>query len=259
ERLRKGWTSPVYAFFEPTPSIEYTNGRRSHVFKCMGKSCNQCVRHYLDKGDAKSTSNMAKHVKRCWGEIAYEAAQEAKTAASARESIVGSILTTGSITSLFERKGKGKVTYSHRQHTKSETKAEIVRWVSESLRPFEVVNDRGFKSLMKTGQPEYYLPSPSTVSRDVKLVFANVRKRIARMLRDYDGDLNFATDVWTSPNHKAFVAVSVHLEHEGQPLAMLLDIVEVAKVCIANKHEQALIILLVTFRHESRASIHEDT
>ncbi|KIK42769.1 hypothetical protein CY34DRAFT_65992, partial [Suillus luteus UH-Slu-Lm8-n1] len=142
-----------------------------------------------------------KHVKRCWGETAYEAAQEAKTAESACESIVGSMLTTGSITSSFERKGKGKITYSHRQHTKSETKAEIVRWVSESLRPFEVVNDRGFRSLMKTGRPEYYIPSPSTVSHDVKLVFANVRKRIARMLQDYDGDLNFATDAWTSPNH----------------------------------------------------------
>lgn len=85
---------------------------------------------------------------------------------------------------------------------------------------------------MKTGRPEYYIPSPSTVSRDVKLVFVNVRKRIAKMLQTYDGELNFATDAWTSPNHKAFVAVSVHLEHEGEPLAMLLDIIEVAKVSI---------------------------
>jgi hypothetical protein len=53
-------------------------------------------------------------------------------------------------------------------------RAEIVRWVSESLRPFAIVEDRGFKSLMKTGRPEYYLPSQSTVSRDVRLVFANV-------------------------------------------------------------------------------------
>jgi hypothetical protein len=84
---------------------------------------------------------------------------------------------------------------------------------------------------MKTGRPEYYLPSPTTVSRDVKLVFVNVRKRVARLLQSYQGELNFATDAWTSPNHKAFVAVSVHLENEGEPLALLLDIVEVSKVC----------------------------
>ena len=29
--------------------------------------------------------------------------------------------------------------------------AEIVRWVSKSLQPFDVVSDRGFLSLMKTG------------------------------------------------------------------------------------------------------------
>ena len=172
---------------------------------------------------------MAKHVKSCWGEDAYQAAQDAKTAKSARETIVQSILKTGTITSAFKRKGKGKVTYSHRQHTKTESRAEIVRWVAESLRPFETVTDRGFQSLMKTGRPELYIPSPVTISRDVKLVFANVRQRIAQMLQTYNGDLNFATDAWTSPNHKAFVAISVHLEHDGEPLAMLLDIIEVAK------------------------------
>jgi hypothetical protein len=173
---------------------------------------------------------------------------------------------TGSITAAFEKSGKGKVTFSHRQHTKTEAKyvhghidlhkklklccnrAEIVRWVSENLRPFKIVSDRGFQSLMKTGRPDYYIPSPSTVSRDVKRVFAKCRERIAKMLKasqqlwcrlvqkkltwyqDYDGDLNFATDAWTSPNHKAYVAVSVHMEWKGKPLSLILDLVEVAKV-----------------------------
>jgi len=48
-------------------------------------------------------------------------------------------------------------------------------------------------------------------------------------LQEYDGALNFATDVWTSPNHKAFVAFTVHFEHKGTPISMLLDLVEVAK------------------------------
>ena len=51
-------------------------------------------------------------------------------------------------------------------------RAEIVRWVSENFRPFKIVEDRGFQSLMKTGQPDQYIPSASTVSWDVKLVFA---------------------------------------------------------------------------------------
>ena len=34
------------------------------------------------------------------------------------------------------------------------------------------------------------------------------------------------TDAWTSPNHKAYVAVTVHFENEGVPVSILLDIVE---------------------------------
>ena len=58
-----------------------------------------------------------------------------------------------------------------------------MHWVSESLRPYSIVEDRGFKSLMKTGRPVSYVPLPSTISRDVKLVFARTRQRIANMLR----------------------------------------------------------------------------
>ena len=36
------------------------------------------------------------------------------------------------------------------------------------------------------------------------------------------------TNTWTSPNHKAYVAITIHFENKGKPISMLLDIVEVA-------------------------------
>jgi hypothetical protein len=107
------------------------------------------------------------------------------------------------------------------------------------------VKDWGFQKLMKTGRPEYHIPSPEIVSRDVRHVFVHVHKRIAKILQvsnarqlfleikltsrlqEHNGTLNFATDLWTSPNHKAYVAVTVHFENAGVPISMLLDIVEV--------------------------------
>jgi hypothetical protein len=65
----------------------------------------------------------------------------------------------------------------------TEARAEIVRWVAESNQPFSVVSDRGFQNLMKTGRPGMYIPSPTTVSRDVQLVFENARTRIAKILQ----------------------------------------------------------------------------
>lgn len=60
---------------------------------------------------------------------------------------------------------------------------EIVRWIAESKRPFFIVKDRGFRDLMKTGRPEYRLPSPATVSRDVKHVFVRMRSHLAAKLK----------------------------------------------------------------------------
>ncbi|KAF5324122.1 hypothetical protein D9619_011280 [Psilocybe cf. subviscida] len=184
---------------------------------------------FLDKKDAKSTGNLHKHAVRCWGEKTVKAANSTANAASAREALASTKSLDVSITALFKRAAKATVTYSHRQHTTAEARAEFVRWVCESKRPFQIVNDRAFRSLMKTGRPGYTIPSAETLSRDVKKVFTNVRQRIAKMMQEYEGQLNFATDAWTSPNNHAFVAFTVHFEHEGEPISMLLDIVELAK------------------------------
>ena len=99
---------------------------------------------------------------------------------------------------------------------------------------------------MKTGKPSYYIPSVSTVLHDVKQVFIKVMGRIAKMLQvrihvsyinaneeldshcpEHDRALSFGTDTWTSPNHKAYVAVTIHFEKNGELMCLLLDLVKV--------------------------------
>jgi len=62
--------------------------------------------------------------------------------------------------------------------------------VSENSRPFQIVNDCGFRSLIKTGRPDCYIPSAETLSHNVKNVFVWVRGHIAKGLvktRDIKG------------------------------------------------------------------------
>ena len=66
EKMSEHWTSPVYAFFEPIPVIEYVEGCRCHVFKCCRLGCKLTARCFLDKGDKSSTGNLIRHVKACW-------------------------------------------------------------------------------------------------------------------------------------------------------------------------------------------------
>ena len=129
--MAKDWTSPIYGFFQARPTIENVEGRRCHEFKCAAPLCKgkgarpRIVRRYLDKADRNSTSNMHKHAKNCWGDENVSNALETKGTLSineVRKSLADARLHDGSITASFERKGKGKVTFSTRQHTYTETR-----------------------------------------------------------------------------------------------------------------------------------------
>jgi hypothetical protein len=122
------------------------------------------------------------------------------------------------------------------------------------MRPFNIVSDRGFQCLMKTGRPHCYIPSSSTVSRDVKQVFVRARKRIAKMLQEHDGALSFATNAWTSPNHKALIVITVHFEIDGIPVCLLLDLVEVATSHSGINLAAAFAQVLTVFGIENKVS-----
>ncbi|KAF8546744.1 hypothetical protein OG21DRAFT_1380350, partial [Imleria badia] len=146
-------------FFHPRPAIIDVDRRCAYNFKYAARGCKVKVRRYNDTKDARSTSNLRKHVKVCkgWGKEILETADQAKNANEVKSKLIGR-LQDGIIMAMFERKGKGQVTYMHWQHTRDETCAEIVCWVNENLCPFDIVSDQSFRTLMKTGQPEYYLP-----------------------------------------------------------------------------------------------------
>lgn len=93
-------------------------------------------------------------------------------------------------------------------------------WVTESMHPFSIMKDCGFQSLMKMGQPGYWAPEPTTVARDIKHmhIYMCTRVRIGHLLREYNDLLSFTTDSWTSPNHRAFVAICVHFLFRGEPM-----------------------------------------
>ena len=101
EWLKREWNSLIYAFFPPTPAVEYVGGHCSHVFKCTVKGCNKTVCRFLDKGDARSTGNLCKHMKKCWGEDVLHQVFEAKNTKAAREA-VRNYTANGSITVAFK-------------------------------------------------------------------------------------------------------------------------------------------------------------
>lgn len=80
------------------------------------------MRQNLNTRDSTSTGNLRNHAKLCWGEETVETASCAGNVRGARTALADAVLKDGSITAAFERQGKEKITYSHRPHTKAETR-----------------------------------------------------------------------------------------------------------------------------------------
>jgi hypothetical protein len=138
----------------------------------------------------------------------------------------------------------------------------------KSNQPFQIINNPAFHELMKTQRPDYYIPSTETLSHDIKNVFLQVQEHVSMMLKvisiwsngqiltfthqEYNGKLSFATDTWTSQNHKAYIAITVHLEQEGLLFSMLLDLSEVAKLHTGANLASGFADALEKFRIEKK-------
>ncbi|KAJ6512712.1 hypothetical protein C8R45DRAFT_813319, partial [Mycena sanguinolenta] len=233
------WTSGVYQFFKPDVKILTDDtGRKYQQFACNAP--NGCKKKTGYKGvrephsDRSSTSNLKKHADSCWGKDVVKARLQGTGDAAPRD---------GNIFSAFARVGQRPVKVTHRAHTEPEARAHFVRWIAEANRAVKIVEDRELKELLEAGRPDFKTPSRRTVARDLNTAYERCSGRIQELLENYPGCLSFATDAWTSPNHRAFVAWTVHLQYEGQPLVFLLDIYEVPEVCISPAMLSGLTVL----------------
>ncbi|KAI0083812.1 hypothetical protein BDY19DRAFT_998288 [Irpex rosettiformis] len=126
-RLQVNWTAVVYVFYKTGVTIVHVGGRHTLQFHCDGLGCKSSVLHYLGMHDSTSTRNLRKHIQTCksWGEEALAIAKRAGLRADKTHKCFKDIVRSRSIKKAFECTGKGKVSYSLCQHTRSKT------WSSE--------------------------------------------------------------------------------------------------------------------------------
>ena len=125
--------------------------------------------------------------------------------------------------------------------------AHITKWVAESNCPASIVSDPELIDLLTTGHLHLTVPFLNTVQCDIKAAYKKCREHISKLLQDHLGHLYFATDAWTSMNHHAFIALTVHLEHEGTMLAFLLNIIKVPESHTGMALARAFQNMLETF------------
>ena len=113
-----------------------------------------------------------------------------------------------------------------------------------SNHPASIITNPELIDLLTTGHNHLKVLSPNTVRHDVKVAYVKCCERISKLLQEHPGLVHFTTDAWTSTNHHACGAWTVHFEHNGAMLAFLLDIVELPEshtgVTLAKAFQQML-------------------
>lgn len=89
----------------------------------MNRGCKVSIKRWLHKKDRNSTSNLCKHVRKCFGDEALDCVDEVGSASKAHNGVQAYVRSGDLLVSFTHTASKGKVTYSVRQHTRTQTRS----------------------------------------------------------------------------------------------------------------------------------------
>ena len=86
----------------------------------------------------------------------------------------------------------------------------IVKWLASSGRPVNIVDDEGFKDLMRTAAgASYVTPSRPTVSSHINELYESKKEDIKQQVTG-NFDVALTADYWTSISSDSFLGVTAH-------------------------------------------------
>jgi hypothetical protein len=102
----------------------------------------------------------------------------------------------------------------------------LVDIIARKCLPFVLVEDRGFRKMVRMLRPGTTVPSANTIKNTTMKIFNAEKARMRALLQEAPGKLSFTADVWTSANMEPFLGVTVHwIDKEWCLQDMLLDLV----------------------------------
>lgn len=111
-------------------------------------------------------------------------------------------------------------------YTKPRFRYLMAKWIFHNHRPFSIVQDEELLEMLRMLYAKVDIPSPNTISRDVREIFALTRKQVRVILQEYPGHLHICLDGWTSLNVYLFLGVTVHRVISGDLKTFILDFIQ---------------------------------
>lgn len=169
--------------------------------------CLTCGKEYKTSGN---TSNLRDHLKRFHpnvksGDSDVEKAVEdefnnSKCASTSRQS------STRSVASYFKR----AVEYDKTSKRKQDIDCALAKMVAEDYQPLNVVENKGFKHLVRVLDPRYVMPSAKTLKNVfVKNRYDLAEQKLKAILSDVR-HVSITCDGWTSMANENYITVTCH-------------------------------------------------
>ncbi len=98
-------------------------------------------------------------------------------------------------------------------------------WIARCQQPFAIVKDELLLDMLKMLYAKVEVPSGSTVSRDIKEIWAISKTEVASFLQSLKSAIHIAFDGWTGLNVISYLGVVVLFENEGALVSLRLDFV----------------------------------
>ena len=108
---------------------------------------------------------------------------------------------------------------------KKELDELLIEMIIYDLQPFQIVENKGFKTFVKALNPGYVLPNRHTISKTlIPALHEQCLNKVKNMMETVK--VCITTDCWTSINNESFLAITAHFltdnfEHKICALKML--------------------------------------
>jgi hypothetical protein len=106
---------------------------------------------------------------------------------------------------------------------KKELDRLVVLMIACDFQPFSIVNDSGFKDLVKALDPKYSLPSKTTVRNKLLPEFVNEQRRKLEDILHEVKYVSLTTDMWNSIIGESYITTTCHFIYEGEVKSAVLE------------------------------------
>ncbi|KAL1251292.1 hypothetical protein QQF64_019088 [Cirrhinus molitorella] len=100
---------------------------------------------------------------------------------------------------------------------------KLLKMMVKDMQPYNIVNDEGFREFVYALDPRYQLPSRSTLIRNLEEQYDTTKTSLKKKMEEAD-HISVTTDMWTSINTEAYLAVTAHFIIDDSLMSCLLDV-----------------------------------